>query len=290
MAWMTEEKRKGLAVYYLRLGLGFFALWSAADIMTHQETWNAFLSSYAFIGLLAGLIMVVWFLYLLITGVYLISGWYYREAAAFLGGAVLVIFLLSLFLGPRGDTVLAPLGPMAAKNLIWLGACLMIFAQATDPYNPERRTHAGFPKWVNQAHAAFRCAVGLFLLWDGALKAFDVHGYFQAQALALSQCPFFPEPSATYIMLSLYVIQALAGLLWLTGLRFKWASGFLIALAVLNLLGLNWFAPAELLGAGGRFFMRDVLVLAAGWYFWIAGPGSLSLARAEAAAPPSRVA
>ncbi len=267
------QKSNQMALYYLRLGLGFITLWSAWDVIVHQQQWNAFFAAFPLGGLLAGVITLVWFFILLVAGLALLTGWYFREAAAGLGILICLSIILFSFFTPKVNAVLGPFRPLVIKNLVWLGACLTLFIQPTDPYNPERRDPQGMPVYAEKAHFSFRLLVGIYLIWDGILKAVNAHGYFTLLERALAKIPLIPDALAPGMLMVICVIQIGAGLLFLTGIKFRWAVVALIALALLNLLGLNWFATKGLLRAGGRFMMRDFLVLASGVYFWLSGPG-----------------
>ncbi|MCK5219768.1 hypothetical protein KAR10_09600 [bacterium] len=267
------QKSSQMALYYLRLGLGFITLWSAWDVMVHQQQWKAFFGAFPLVGVIAGLIAVAWFFILLVAGLALLTGWYFREAAAGLGILICLSIIFFSFFTPKVNAVLGPFRPLMVKNLVWLGACLTMFIQATDPYNPERRDPQGMPVYAEKAHFIFRLLVGIYLIWDGILKFVDAHGYFTLLERALAKIPLIPDVLASGLLMVICIIQIGAGLLFLTGIKFRWAVIVLIALALIDLLGINWFATKGLLRAGGRFMMRDFLVLASGVYFWLSGPG-----------------
>jgi len=267
------QKPNQMALYYLRLGLGFITLWSAWDVIVHQVQWKAFFSAFPLVGALAGLITLAWFFILVAAGLALLTGWYFREASVGLGALICLSIIFFSFFTPKVNAVLGPFRPLMIKNLVWLGACLTVFTQPTDPFNPERRGPQGLPVYAEKAHFVFRLLVGIYLIWDGMLKAVNAHGYFTLMERALAKMPLIPDALAPGLMVVICIVQIGAGLLFLTGIKFRWAAVVIIVLALLNLLGVNWFATKGLLRAGGRFMMRDFLVLASGVYFWLAGPG-----------------
>jgi len=188
----------------------------------------------------------------------------------------LATFVFSFFL-PKVNAVLGPFRPLVAKNLVWLGACLPLIVENTDPYNPERRAPQGLPALADRAHLLFRLLLGAYLLWDGVLKAANAHGYFVHTVDAVARLPFLPGTAAPHVVTVLYLIQLVAGVMVVTGIRFRWAAILVLALSAVNLLGINWFAGKELLRSGGRFMQRDLLVFVSGWYFLLTGPGRPTL-------------
>ncbi len=291
MAWTNDSKSTQLGLYYLRVGLGFITLWSAWDVIVHKEQINAFFASFPLIGALSGQIMLLWFLILFAAGVLLLTGWYFREAAAVVGALLLLSLLLFSFMTPKVNAVLGPFRPLALKSLVWLGACLVLITHETDPFNPERRHTQGYAQYAGRAQLAFRILLGGYLLWDGLLKAVNANGYLTLLTRALNQVPLFPDSLGPIFMVVLYIAQLLAGLMILTGIKFRWALLVVMIIALIQLIGVNWFATRGLLRAGGRFMLRDIIVLTSVVYFWLAGPGrpvlQIKVAGGITSPPPS---
>ncbi|MEW6516169.1 MAG: hypothetical protein AB1439_04605 [candidate division FCPU426 bacterium] len=268
-----ESKNVPLALYYLRVGLGFLTLWSAWDVVVHQEQIYALMAGFPLIGPLAGQVMLLWFLFLLATGAALLVGWYYREASVATAAVMALSLLILAPLTPAVNAVIGPFRPLALKNLVWLGAALVLATHETDPYNPERRHAQGYPAMAGNAHLAFRILFGVYCVWDGILKLANAHAYGLLLKKAMMYLPLFPDAWAGATLAVLAVLQIAAGLILLTGIQFRWGLVILLAIAAFHLLGLNWVATKSLLRPGGRFVMRDILLLASVLYFWLAGPG-----------------
>lgn len=288
MALNSQSTNQPLGLYYLRLGLGFLALWSAGDVIVHQEQMYALFAGFPVAGPLAGQMMLLWFLFLLVTGTALLLGWYYREASAATAAVMILALLLFSPLTPAVNAVIGPFRPLALKNLVWLGAALVLMTHDTDPFNPERRHAQGYPALAGKAHLAFRLLLGAYCLWDGILKLADANAYGLLLKKAIMYLPLFPDSWAGSALVILAVLQVAAGLIILTGIQFRWGLVILLAIALFHLLGLNWTATKSLLRPGGRFLMRDVLLLSSFLYFWLAGPGAPLLGiQVVKSAPPS---
>lgn len=274
MAFINMGSRnQPLGLYYLRLGLGFLTLWSAWDVIVHQEQLYALFAGFPVVGPLAGQMMLVWFIFLLLAGTALLSGWYYREASAATAAVMVLALLLISPLTPAVNAVIGPFRPLALKNLVWLGAALVLMTHETDPYNPERRHAQGYPSLAGNAHLAFRLLLGGYCLWDGILKLADVNAYGLLLKKAMTYLPLFPDTWAGATLVILAVLQVVAGLMILTGIQFHWGLVILLVVVLFQLLGINWVATKSLLRPGGRFLMRDVLLVASILYLWLSGPG-----------------
>ncbi|MCD4812192.1 hypothetical protein K8S19_00645 [bacterium] len=269
-----SERANQLAVYYLRIGIGFVTLWTAWDVIVHQVQVNAFFAAFPLGGVLSGQIMVAWFVILLACGVLIFSGWYFREATAILGVFLLLSLLVFNFMAPNVNAVLGPFRPLFLKNLVWFGACLMLVVQPTDPFNPERRRVAGLPALQPKIQLVFRAILGVYCIWDGLLQALNANHYLTFLSGTFTQIPLVPDNAVSVIMVLFYIVQMLAGVMILTGIKYRWALTSLAAIVVIHLIGMNWFAGKDLLRAGGRFMMRDMIVLTSIAYFWLTGPGS----------------
>jgi len=263
-----------IGLYYLRVGFGFITLWSAWDVIVHQQQIYAFFAAFPGIGMLSGHLMVAWFVVLLITGGMLLSGWYFREATAVMGVILLISLLVFSFMTPKVNAVLGPWRPLTLKSLVWFGGCLVLLTHPADPFNPERRNVQGYPDLAGKAQFIFRILLGTYCVWDGLLKAVNANDYMTLLSGAMIQIPFFPNNLADVFTVATYVLQLLAGLMILSGIKFRWAIVTLMLIALIQLIGTNWFVTKALLRAGGRFMMRDIVIVASCIYFWLAGPGA----------------
>ncbi|MBN1596065.1 hypothetical protein JW933_09090 [candidate division FCPU426 bacterium] len=266
--------KKHLGLYYLRLGTGFFTLWSAWDVVVHQQQITTFIGAFPMVGVLAGQILLVWFLVLLVSGGMLLTGWYFREASLVMASLLVLTIVVFSFLTPKINAVLGPFRPLTLKSLVWLGGFLVLLTHPTDPFNPERRNVEGFPGYAGRAHLLFRLILGIYCLWDGLLKAVDANAYSILLNKALAQIPFFPDVLANGAGILFLVVQIVAGLMILSGIRFQWALAALAAMVLVHLIGINWFVTKDLLRPGGRFMLRDICVFTSCAYFWLAGPGT----------------
>lgn len=270
---MTKQSNQALALYYLRLATGFYTLWQAWDMIVHQVQWRAFLAAFPLIGSMAEFWLILGFGLYLVTGLALLTGWYSRSAALVLGALLLLSIIPFGFMTPKVNAVLGPFRAMTIKNLVWLGACLVLVTHAYDPFHPERRQAEGKPALMEKAKFIFRVLTGSYLLWDGLLMITDNHGYLSLMARAMDNIPLLTQSSSTVFLTVFAVIQLLAGLMVLSGIQFKWAIGVVLALTLMDLLGINWHASKGLLRAGGRFMMRDIILVGGYLYFLISGPG-----------------
>ena len=275
----VNPERRGLALYYLRLGVGFFTLWSAWDVTANATAWNALYTFFPFTNLFSEVMVAATFLLYAATGLALLTGWNFRAAAALLAFMLFLSTGVLQFWLPGITTVLGPFRAGAAFDLIWLGACLVLLTHETDPHNPERRSTEAREAWAPRMHLVFRLLFAAALLWDAGLRMANAHDYALVLGDAAARMPWCAEACSRAVVSTLTGLEVFGGVVILLGPGFRAGLAAAVLAGAFMLLILNWFMGMELLHAGGRFVMRHVLVLAAVAYFWLrgAGPGALNV-------------
>lgn len=270
---MVLSKQQELGYYYLRLGIGFYTLWLAWDMIVHQIQWRAFYAAFPVIGGMAEFWLITIFFLYLVLGSSLLTGWMHRASSLVL---IIMLFFSIVpmgFLTPEINPVLGPFRALTIKNIVWLGACLVLFIHPADSFQPERRQRAGREAWADKSKFVFRLLLGGYFIWNGFLLLTNHAGYLSVMTKAVTQLPLLTVGVASSLLAIGAIIQLAAGLMIMTGIQYKWALLAVMTIVLLQLLGVNWQASKDLLRAGGRFMMRDVVIFSSALYFWLTGPG-----------------